>query len=514
MKRMVWAAAWLGLGIAISLTRAQNPPAEQYVDASAMIREVKQSQDWLTKVQSFRVKFETESLSYARPTTAPADQAAQRVASPQPTTRRSMGAAEWAFDQTRLYQSSQSPFLPIPNVRFWDGTTAGYQGREGFYELTDSVDNTARSFMTNGTWGRNGQVYWWTKDRPRQDDFMGAPEQYRSAGREMFKGVDCYVLEGGQLNSKIYAGAVDHRLYGTTRARTVSWFSDYKEVAPGCWYPMTQGDDNYSPINRPQNGSSSLSDPSYLSQTTIKRVVEITVNLPLPEELFKPALKKGMRIHEERAGVSRDYVYDPDRTPEDEAEMQADVARRALFGPPPLPPGPVSLGSPVDPLPLNPLALNPAAEFPAGAKWLNGNPIKLADLRGKVVIIVFWARWAEFTGGSWGNTPMVPDLKPLESVKKDVVVVGVHVPTKAMEKVEQSMKELHIDFPVCIDVPVERGGWGKMAEQYRLDETPTTYVIDQDGKIASLGTWPQAVKWTGELLGKPLSVPTTQGRPQ
>src|SRR5262249_42461131 len=161
-----------------------------------LVREAKKSQDWLTKVQSFHVKLEQETVSYERPTTAPTADA-----TPKPTTRRAGGIQEMAFDQTRLYQSSLSPISPsLASVRFWDGHISGYQGRENFYELTDSIDVMARSFMTNGTWGRNGQAYWWTRNTDRRDDFIGAPEQYRLGGREALHGVDCYVLEGGQFN--------------------------------------------------------------------------------------------------------------------------------------------------------------------------------------------------------------------------------------------------------------------------------------------------------------------------
>lgn len=481
------------------------------VDPVALVREAKKGQDWFSQVDSVYVKTETETFIIPPPgTTQPAQAtigaATQAGATTQPESRRRTVTTVLAFDRKRLYQSSDSMLSSTSSVRFWDGQTAGYQGRENFYELTDSLDTTARSFMTNGPWGRNGQVYWWTRDLTTQDDFIGAPERYTTAAREMFHGVDCYVLSGGRLNARVYVGVADHRYYGSTQGSSTYWFTDYNEISLDCWYPMTQGNDIYSPISRPRDGSEPTG-PTYLSQGSVRRVLKIAVNEPLPEELFKLALKDGMRIHEERKGVARDYVYSPNRTADEEDEIRADVARRALFAPPPLPPGPVTLGARADPLPLNPLALSPAADFPAGAKWINGEPRKLSDLRGKVVLIVFFASWMDFSTGTWGNEPFTVDLKLLEPARSDVVVIGVHVPTKDSAKVKKSIEDHKFEFPVCIDVPVDRApSWGTMAESYRLDQLPTVYVIDQEGKVAALGSWGEAVRRTGELLGKPLSV--------
>src|SRR5205085_7608730 len=127
-------------------------------------------------------------------------------------------------------------------------------------------------------------------------------------------------------------------------------------------------------------------------------------------------------------------------------EIRANAARSKVYGPPPLDPSKgILLGSRADPLPLNPLALKPAADFPVKAKWLNGDPQKLADLRGKIVLVVFWASWQDFSGRPWPAATHPPDYRLPDALKKDVLVIGVHVPTTEPRRVQKAI-EAH-DFP-------------------------------------------------------------------
>jgi len=90
-----------------------------------------------------------------------------------------------------------------------------------------------------------------------------------------------------------------------------------------------------------------------------------------------------------------------------------------------------------------------------------------------------------------------------EALRLNVVVLTIHVPTADSPRVEQALKDHHLPFLTCIDVAVPKSGWGAMAEQYRVDELPVTYVIDQAGNIATFGTWKQATQAAAELLAKP-----------
>src|SRR5690349_24022537 len=67
---------------------------------------------------------------------------------------------------------------------------------------------------------------------------------------------------------------------------------------------------------------------------------------------------------------------------------------------------------------------NAAPEFAGIDKWLNSEPLTLAQLRGKVVLVDFWT----FACGNCVNT--LPAVKSWHARYKDkgLVVVGVHTP--------------------------------------------------------------------------------------
>jgi hypothetical protein len=324
-------------------------------------------------------------------------------------------------------------------------------------------------------------------------------------GQEKFHGVDCYVLKNTHatpmpssvppdeaLTVTSYIGVADHRLYGFSENFKTNWFTDFVEVAPGDWLPSIRGVAMQHAADAP---------PEEMYRMRLK---EAKVDQPLPEKLFDQIIPEGAHVHDTLGGLSRDYIQSAERSPAEWDEMHANAARSSICGPPPLDTSHgITLGSRADPLPLNPLALAPAAEFPAKAQWLNGKPKKLADLHGKIVLVVFWATWQDWAGHTWPRETPPPDYQLPDALQKDVTVIGVHVPTTEPDRVQKSLDAHGFKFPVCIDVPLDKGGWGAMADQYRLDQLPTVYVIDQTGYIAALGDWPEALRRAGELLPKP-----------
>src|SRR3990167_9023192 len=64
-----------------------------------------------------------------------------------------------------------------------------------------------------------------------------------------------------------------------------------------------------------------------------------------------------------------------------------------------------------------------ASEFPENMEWLNtgGKPVRLADLRGKMVLLDFW------TYCCINCMHVIPELKKLEArYPNNLVVIGVH----------------------------------------------------------------------------------------
>jgi thiol-disulfide isomerase/thioredoxin len=83
--------------------------------------------------------------------------------------------------------------------------------------------------------------------------------------------------------------------------------------------------------------------------------------------------------------------------------------------------------------------------------WINTQPLSLADLREKVVVVEFWT----YTCINWRRT--LPYVRAWAKRYKDagLVVIGVSTPEFSFEKnianVTQAVKDLKMDFPIAID---------------------------------------------------------------
>ena len=77
----------------------------------------------------------------------------------------------------------------------------------------------------------------------------GSPEDFRLAGKDIYRGIPCYVLEydyvrkvdSTRITFKWFVGIQEHLLYGRVEGSFEFWTLDYMEVSPGCKIPITQG---------------------------------------------------------------------------------------------------------------------------------------------------------------------------------------------------------------------------------------------------------------------------------
>lgn len=121
---------------------------------------------------------------------------------------------------------------------------------------------------------------------------------------------------------------------------------------------------------------------------------------------------------------------------------------------------------------LNPMAGTPMVPDFA-LKNLDGEIQRLSDLRGKVVIVNFWATWCPPC-----RAEMPSMQRAWEELREnDVVMLAVHVGGNE-DKIWSFVGDYELDFPVLIDPKSE------VADAWPMKGLPSTFVVDPDGRIA------------------------------
>lgn len=117
-----------------------------------------------------------------------------------------------------------------------------------------------------------------------------------------------------------------------------------------------------------------------------------------------------------------------------------------------------------------------APEIQAGS-WLNGGPQTLAALRGKVVLVEFWATWCGPCRQS------IPHLKELYARLSPQGLAMVSLTSEHPDAVEPFAKEMGMTYPIGMD--------STTADTYGVRGIPYAVVVDRQGKIV----------WEGHPMG-------------
>lgn len=115
----------------------------------------------------------------------------------------------------------------------------------------------------------------------------------------------------------------------------------------------------------------------------------------------------------------------------------------------------------------------PAPDFTL--KSNQGKNLRLADLRGQVVMLNFWASWC---GPCRQEMPLLDELYERYN-PAGFVLLGVNVDADPKEA-DKLLGEIPVSFPVVYDTN------SKVSESYKVDAMPTTIFIDRDGELRYL----------------------------
>jgi cytochrome c biogenesis protein CcmG/thiol:disulfide interchange protein DsbE len=131
----------------------------------------------------------------------------------------------------------------------------------------------------------------------------------------------------------------------------------------------------------------------------------------------------------------------------------------------------------------------PAPQRSLSVLGSEGGKSSLADYRGRVVVVNFWASWCP---------PCVDELPVLQRTQRRIerrgaTVLGVNykdIPEDALGFV----RRFRLSYPSLRDRD------GEYAERYGAAAFPETFVIDRRGRIAALRRGPVDERWLQETL--------------
>lgn len=133
---------------------------------------------------------------------------------------------------------------------------------------------------------------------------------------------------------------------------------------------------------------------------------------------------------------------------------------------------------------------------------IKGNKLNIADYKGKVVIISFWASWC---------APCRKELPILDAIQKEVSEDHLKVIAINYGEKRSLLKKLAKDVE-DLSVAVTYDGRKAIAKRYKVKAIPNMFMIGRDGKIAhhhvgyGEGMLPQIVNELNALLQVPYEV--------
>ncbi len=250
------------------------------------------------------------------------------------------------------------------------------------------------------------------------------------------------------------------------------WFMDYKEVAPGRFWPMRLGDFAYSMNDRGRVVVRSMNEV---------KVQRIEVDGGLRDDLFTIDMEEGLPVMDYRYDPFVGYRYRsgmPDeetlaawresekyrqRRQEEAAILQRKAALDGMIG-------------------------KPAPELPRG-KWFNTKPLTWNDLRGQTVIVqfAFLCEQDDRQDIDHKDRELLTALYDRRA-RTGLSIISIHPCRVRDAKMRAFVRAEDRQYPICIDEPpLNDENDGATFERYRIACGPFAFVVGPDGKVVRYG---------------------------
>jgi peroxiredoxin len=117
--------------------------------------------------------------------------------------------------------------------------------------------------------------------------------------------------------------------------------------------------------------------------------------------------------------------------------------------------------------------VEPMAAFDFTLPDLDGHPVRLREFSGKLVLLNFWATWC---------APCLQEMPSMQRLyhtfkQTDFVLLAVSMDRQGAQAAKPYTERLQLTFPVLLDHTNDVG------RQYGVRGLPSTYLIDQDGRL-------------------------------
>ncbi len=225
---------------------------------------------------------------------------------------------EIAADRTRVRYLTDDPGH-YRECRIWDGnelrihTKYYYRGQEQ-YSLHNEIPQHMFSELLPCWYGwprSQAHSFWYDRrDVNESMDFYGPAGLFKLVGRQVYRGIPCYVLDYQQSlriastwTYRWFVGQADGLLYGiqsrsSGQPSIEHWWSDYRQVVPGGWFPMKS---SWCFYDLTETGKAQL------NSTCNQEIVEFHCNEPLADGLFALSIQPSVKIQDLRSGKLRIY---------------------------------------------------------------------------------------------------------------------------------------------------------------------------------------------------------------